>query len=305
MPLLSGFTAIPNPYMIPFMGYQSWVIGSMFGMAYQGYKRKMSAMTNEEFNKLDLTTFGMQEMRKMTQATPQMETMFAEMRPMLDIMAKELNQLIASLPDLFKSVTSGDTNPTSTGGITGAGSLVDVPPPQNTTTVLKGIPAFLTPFIGPSGALQAIADLPPDVVKKIITNQKAVHPSSNFYAHWVQIVKTAITLQKLRDASQLPPTHQGPQIPSTPKPPKNTLTTGPGGELIINDDRNVKKPSPPSQIIKEYKLLIAEYNALSILKHNSPYRNYAWTNIPQHIQLRKNWATNQAKTKALLDKWDL
>ncbi len=91
------------------MGYQSWVIGSMFGMAYQGYKRKISAMSNEDFNKLDLTQFGFDEMRKMTAMTPQMEQMFAEMRPMLDILAKELGQLLASLPDLVGNVISGGT----------------------------------------------------------------------------------------------------------------------------------------------------------------------------------------------------
>ncbi len=104
---LSGFTAIPNPYMIPFMGYQSWVIGSMFGMAYQGYKRKISAMSNEEFNKIDITQFGFDEMRKMTAMTPQMEQMFAEMRPMLTIMAKELGELFRSIPDYISNVVTG------------------------------------------------------------------------------------------------------------------------------------------------------------------------------------------------------
>jgi len=114
---LSGFTAIPNPYMIPFMGYQSWVIGSMFGMAYQGYKRKMSAMSNEEFNKLDITQFGFDEMRKMTAMTPQMEQMFAEMRPMLTIMAKELGELFKSIPDYISNVVTGSDS----GGLKGFG----------------------------------------------------------------------------------------------------------------------------------------------------------------------------------------
>ncbi len=104
MPLpISGFTAIPNPYMIPFMGTQTAVIGMMFGITYQGYKRKISAMSNEDFNKLDVIEYAMSEMRKLTQATPQMEQMFAEMRPMVQIMAKELGNLLKELPDIVSS----------------------------------------------------------------------------------------------------------------------------------------------------------------------------------------------------------
>ncbi len=94
---LSGFTAFPNPYMIPFMGMQSWVIGIMFGMAYQGGKRLISKMPNEEFNALDLNKFGFDQMHKILSRVPEMETMFAEMRPMVEIMIKELEPLLKTL----------------------------------------------------------------------------------------------------------------------------------------------------------------------------------------------------------------
>ncbi len=49
---VSGFLPVPLPMMIPFMGAQSLVIGKMFGVGFQYGKRKISAMSNEEFNKL-------------------------------------------------------------------------------------------------------------------------------------------------------------------------------------------------------------------------------------------------------------
>ncbi len=49
---VSGFLPVPLPMMIPFMGAQSLVIGKMFGEGFQYGKRKISAMPNEEFNKL-------------------------------------------------------------------------------------------------------------------------------------------------------------------------------------------------------------------------------------------------------------
>ncbi len=45
---------IPLAMMIPFMATQSLVMGEAFGKAFQFGKRKMSAMSNEEFNKLTI-----------------------------------------------------------------------------------------------------------------------------------------------------------------------------------------------------------------------------------------------------------
>ncbi len=90
------------------MGMQSWVIGIMFGMAYQGGKRLISKMPNEEFNALDLNKFGFDQMHSILKQVPQMEAMFAEMRPMVEIMMKELTPLLATLAEATKDfVTEG------------------------------------------------------------------------------------------------------------------------------------------------------------------------------------------------------
>jgi hypothetical protein len=45
---------IPLAMMIPFMATQSLIMGEAFGKSYQYGKRKISAMSNEEFNKLTI-----------------------------------------------------------------------------------------------------------------------------------------------------------------------------------------------------------------------------------------------------------
>ncbi len=103
--------------MVPFMGLQSWVIGQMFGMGFQAGKRQISAMTNLEFNGLDKSKYAFDEMHKVLKDTPKMEQMFAEMRPLVDIMAQEFRKLLESIPQ-----TVGDfiSPPTSTGGSFGS-----------------------------------------------------------------------------------------------------------------------------------------------------------------------------------------
>ncbi len=57
---VGGFFPIPLAMMIPFMATQSLVMGEAFGKAFQFGKRKISAMSNEEFNKLDIETVASQ-----------------------------------------------------------------------------------------------------------------------------------------------------------------------------------------------------------------------------------------------------
>ncbi len=47
---IGGFMPIPLAMMIPFMATQSMVMGDAFGRSFQYGKRRISAMTNEEFN---------------------------------------------------------------------------------------------------------------------------------------------------------------------------------------------------------------------------------------------------------------
>ncbi len=83
----------------------------MFGLAYQSGKRKVSSLTNEEFNNKDMHQFGFDEMHKALAAgTPAMESMFAEMRPMLNQMMQEIGKLIK---DVSSSVVEGTSDAVS------------------------------------------------------------------------------------------------------------------------------------------------------------------------------------------------
>ncbi len=48
------FTPLPLAMMPIFMGAQSIIMGEAFGKGFQFGKRKISALTNEQFNKLSL-----------------------------------------------------------------------------------------------------------------------------------------------------------------------------------------------------------------------------------------------------------
>ncbi len=49
---ISAFTAVPNPQMLAFMGAQSFIMMFQAGEGWQYGKRRISAMSNEDFNKL-------------------------------------------------------------------------------------------------------------------------------------------------------------------------------------------------------------------------------------------------------------
>ncbi len=51
---VGGFFPIPLAMMIPFMATQSLVMGEAFGKAFQFGKRKISSMSNDDFNKLKI-----------------------------------------------------------------------------------------------------------------------------------------------------------------------------------------------------------------------------------------------------------
>ncbi len=88
------FAPLPLPMMIPFMGIQSAVMAEQFGTMFQYGKRRISAMSNEEFNKL---TPQMLQERITTQVQgmiPEMEKQIQAMRPMVVIIMKEFAEYV-------------------------------------------------------------------------------------------------------------------------------------------------------------------------------------------------------------------
>ncbi len=86
---VSGFLPVPLPMMIPFMGAQSLVIGKMFGEGFQYGKRKISAMPNEEFNKLTFEDMMSNARSEMQASIPTMQAALQDMKPMVTTVVKE------------------------------------------------------------------------------------------------------------------------------------------------------------------------------------------------------------------------
>ncbi len=81
VPLPSTFMPLPLAIMIPFMGIQSGVMAQQFGMNFQYGKRKISAMSNEEFNKLTPQQMQVDFSNQITGMIPTFEKSLQEMRP--------------------------------------------------------------------------------------------------------------------------------------------------------------------------------------------------------------------------------
>jgi len=86
---VSGFLPVPLPMMIPFMGAQSLVIGKMFGEGFQYGKRKISAMPNEEFNKLSFEDLMSNARNEIKASIPTMQQAMNDMQPMVATVVHE------------------------------------------------------------------------------------------------------------------------------------------------------------------------------------------------------------------------
>ncbi len=102
---ISGFLPVPLPMMIPFMGAQSLVIGKMFGEGFQYGKRKISAMTNEEFNKLTFEDMMSNARTELRNSIPTMNAALQDMKPMVDVVVREFLQYINEVSKTLQAVT--------------------------------------------------------------------------------------------------------------------------------------------------------------------------------------------------------
>ncbi len=92
---ISGFLPVPLPMMIPFMGAQSLVIGKMFGEGFQYGKRKISAMPNEEFNKLTFESLMSNARDEMQASIPTMQQAMQDMKPMVETVVHEFTNYLS------------------------------------------------------------------------------------------------------------------------------------------------------------------------------------------------------------------
>ncbi len=99
---IGGFMPIPLAMMIPFMAAQSLIMGDAFGKGYQFGKRKISAMSNEEFNSLtqsDLITSMQQEFKKAIPTIQQTLDDSSELQTTI------IEEMIKIVPEFLKFLT--------------------------------------------------------------------------------------------------------------------------------------------------------------------------------------------------------
>ncbi len=115
---------LPLVMMIPFMGIQSMVMAKQFGENFQFGKRRISAMSNEEFNKTTMTTMLEETRSELKSMIPNMQQSIADMRPMADFIIKEFMQYWKQLVDLGFQVGSAGAGGVAAAVQTPAGGLL-------------------------------------------------------------------------------------------------------------------------------------------------------------------------------------
>ncbi len=88
---------LPLAMMIPFMGIQSAVMAKQFGENFQYGKRRISAMSNDEFNKLTPKMIQDNANAELKAMIPSMQDSITDMRQFQEFMIKEMVQTIGEL----------------------------------------------------------------------------------------------------------------------------------------------------------------------------------------------------------------
>ncbi len=108
MSLPIGFFApLPLPMMIPFMGMQSAVMAEQFGTLFQYGKRRISAMSNDEFNALTPEILQQRMTGQLQAMIPEMEKQIQSMSPLVSTIIREFANYIKLAITAVASPTSG------------------------------------------------------------------------------------------------------------------------------------------------------------------------------------------------------
>ncbi len=91
---ISGFTAIPNPQMLAFMPIQSYLMMYFAGSGWQYGKRKISAMSNEQFNKLTPEELLQQHSIELKNMLPTLERSLNDVTPLVRILIEQYGDFI-------------------------------------------------------------------------------------------------------------------------------------------------------------------------------------------------------------------
>ncbi len=116
---ISGFTAIPNPQMLAFMPIQSYLMMYFAGSGWQYGKRKISAMSNEQFNAMSPEGLLQQHSIELKNMLPTLDKTLNDVTPLIKTLILQygdfIKEAIATIPTLATNLLGGGTgaNPSS------------------------------------------------------------------------------------------------------------------------------------------------------------------------------------------------
>ncbi len=108
------FAPLPLAMMIPFMAGQSLMMGEAFGKGFQYGKRKISAMSNEEFNKLTPGDLGQGIQTDYAAIIPHLGQAVKQSSDFQSLVIKEIIDVIKNLPADIIGGFTGTSNPETT-----------------------------------------------------------------------------------------------------------------------------------------------------------------------------------------------
>jgi len=109
---ISGFTAIPNPQMLAFMPIQSYLMMYFAGSGWQYGKRRISAMSNEQFNKLTPEELLMQHSIELKNMLPTLTKTLNDVTPLVKELIIQygdfVKEAIKVLPEVVQNISFGN-----------------------------------------------------------------------------------------------------------------------------------------------------------------------------------------------------
>jgi len=237
--------------MVPFMAGQSFAMGEAFGKGFQYGKRRVSSMTNEQFNASSAESMFKETTADITKMIPAMKNAMSEFSTLQTDIILEMVKYIAQLPK--------DVIPTIAPII---GDVASDLPNVLFDTILKQL-GILNPIPQAEARLSQ-----PDIKAKYdalifaIENKK----SQDFIASLTWGLHLALkTVTPIVGVGPVIP----PGITPAPPPPSNTLILDEDGNVISTNDTRIPKPKldPPTSIVTKWKKLHEEIKSLNnILK---------------------------------------
>ncbi len=112
---ISGFTAVPNPQMLAFMPIQSFLMMYFAGAGWQIGKRKISAIPNDQFNKMSANDLLKGFTADLRETIPTLESSMNDITPLIEVLVKQygefIKEAINAVPHAAQTVAGALVNP--------------------------------------------------------------------------------------------------------------------------------------------------------------------------------------------------